>query len=173
MTQMIILGLLHKGPHTGYEVQKRMEGTTDFFYSTSAGSIHPAFKKLEEASYVTAHSAPRDGRNRKVFTITETGRAAFLDWLGKDIALARIKEDVLVKLFFFEHLNGEERTELMKRHIAQLRQVHGILSEMHRDYSHCPEGERPSQFQLMTIHFGIDYYQFAADWYEKQLEELA
>ena len=53
MQDKIILGLLlEKEKLTSYETKKIMENSTSLFYTTSLGSINPAFKKLEKAGAV-------------------------------------------------------------------------------------------------------------------------
>lgn len=69
--RFVVLALLADAPRHGYEVIKALEDLSSGFYSPSPGVIYPTLTYLEETGH--AVSAP-DG-NKKVYSITEEGRA--------------------------------------------------------------------------------------------------
>jgi DNA-binding PadR family transcriptional regulator len=66
-----LLELLRERPMYGYEMIKTLEERAGGFYSPSPGSIYPTLQMLEERGFVTA----RDVEGKKVYSITEAGRA--------------------------------------------------------------------------------------------------
>ena len=52
-TPFIILGILGRGPLSGYEVQKAIKTSTGFFWQESFGQIYPALFELEKSGSVT------------------------------------------------------------------------------------------------------------------------
>ena len=72
--RLIALALIAEQPRHGYEIIKVLEDKTAGWYSPSPGIVYPTLTYLEEAGYVTAQA---EGA-KKLFTITETGRA-YLD----------------------------------------------------------------------------------------------
>ena len=96
--RLILLALLADGPRHGYDLIKALEERSSGFYSPSPGVIYPTLIFLEEAGHAT--STPEG--NKKVYSISETGRAyltenrvavdailARLEWIGKRLAQAR------------------------------------------------------------------------------------
>jgi len=69
--RLIALALLAEAPRHGYDIIKALEERSSGIYSPSPGVVYPTLTFLEEAGYAT--SAPEG--NKKVFSITEEGRA--------------------------------------------------------------------------------------------------
>jgi DNA-binding PadR family transcriptional regulator len=69
--RLITLVLLEEAPRHGYDVIKALEERTSGIYSPSPGVVYPTLTFLEEAGYAVSAS---EG-NKKVFSITEEGRA--------------------------------------------------------------------------------------------------
>jgi DNA-binding PadR family transcriptional regulator len=72
--RLIVLALLAEEARHGYDVIKALEARSSGIYSPSPGIVYPTLTFLEEAAYATATS---EG-NRRVYTITDAGRA-YLD----------------------------------------------------------------------------------------------
>jgi len=70
----VILKLLRDKPRHGYEVMKDLEERMHGCYSPSPGTVYPTLQWLEDEGHVVA----RDVEGKKVYEITDTGRA-FLD----------------------------------------------------------------------------------------------
>ena len=84
--QLLILALLARQAAHGYELIRTIEELSGGFYAPSPGMIYPALTYLDEIGHATSEA---DG-NKKLFRITETGRAALeADRAGAD----RILED--------------------------------------------------------------------------------
>ena len=79
-TAYVILGMLHGGPKSGYEVKSVVDHSTRFFWAASFGQIYPELKRLEKAALVEGTNAPRDGRKRTVYELTASGRMALRAW---------------------------------------------------------------------------------------------
>ncbi len=77
--KFVVLELLQERPMHGYEMMKALEEKSGGFYTPSPGSIYPTLQMLEEGGYVTSKEI--DGK--KVYTITESGRALLTERQGK------------------------------------------------------------------------------------------
>ncbi|WP_316859649.1 PadR family transcriptional regulator [uncultured Cohaesibacter sp.] len=75
----ICLAVLFCSDRTGYDIRKiSTEGIFSFFIEASYGSIYPALNKLEEEGLVTCRHEALEGKPaRKIYSITDDGRAAF------------------------------------------------------------------------------------------------
>lgn len=70
-----LLWLLQERPMHGYEMIKALEQRSGGFYTPSPGSIYPTLQMLEEGGYATGSEV----EGKKVYTITDTGRALLTD----------------------------------------------------------------------------------------------
>lgn len=79
----LCLAILYFGDATGYEIRKlSTEGKYSYFVEASYGAIYPALAKLEQDGFVTCRDEVTAGKPaRKVYSITEGGRQAFVNSL--------------------------------------------------------------------------------------------
>jgi len=77
LSKFFILCVLHQRPMHGYDVARAVEATTNGCCSPTEGTIYPVLREFEDGGYVTAVSEVVSGRERRVYTLTDKGRAAF------------------------------------------------------------------------------------------------
>jgi DNA-binding PadR family transcriptional regulator len=77
--RLYLLKLLDEAPRHGYEVIRLLEERFQGLYAPSAGTVYPRLAKLEAESLV---SHTTEG-GRKVYSITDTGRAELADRQGE------------------------------------------------------------------------------------------
>lgn len=71
--QLLLLALLADQPAHGYELIRMLEERSGGFYAPSPGMVYPALTYLEELG----HAAVTPEGNRKLYTLTDAGRAHF------------------------------------------------------------------------------------------------
>jgi DNA-binding PadR family transcriptional regulator len=83
----LCLSILYEGEATGYEIRRLcVEGECSYFIEASFGSIYPALAKLEDDGLVVSRTEQQDGKPaKKVYSITEAGRAAFAQELAEPL----------------------------------------------------------------------------------------
>jgi DNA-binding PadR family transcriptional regulator len=77
LSKFFILSVLHQQPMHGYDIATAVEKTTKGCCSPTEGTIYPALREFEQGGYLTSESEIVQGRERKVYTLTDRGRAAF------------------------------------------------------------------------------------------------
>ncbi|WP_245593555.1 PadR family transcriptional regulator [Azospirillum halopraeferens] len=77
LSKFFILCVLHQRPMHGYDIARAVERTTNGCCSPAEGTIYPVLREFEEGGYVTSEAEVVSGRERKVYTLTDRGRAAF------------------------------------------------------------------------------------------------
>jgi len=91
LSKFFILRVLHDGPMHGYDVARAVERTTGGCCSPTEGTIYPVLREFEAGGFVTAAEEVVQGRQRRVYALTDAGRAAFrvaLDaWMEATAAL--------------------------------------------------------------------------------------
>jgi DNA-binding PadR family transcriptional regulator len=91
--RLYLLKLLDEQPRHGYEILQLLEERLASTYAPSPGSVYPRLRRLEADGLVT--HAERGGR--KVYTVTDAGRAEILARADELAALDRdIEESVAV-----------------------------------------------------------------------------
>lgn len=77
LSKFFILRVLHDGPMHGYDIARMVERTTGGCCSPTEGTIYPVLREFEAGGFVTVTEEVVQGRQRRVYTLTEAGRAAF------------------------------------------------------------------------------------------------
>lgn len=117
----LCLGALIHGDASGYEIRKLYEeGPFAAFHQVSFGSIYPALNRLLAEGLATVTELEQAGRpDKKVYTITPAGRAAFAESLRATPAPDRVRSDTLFILSFGCLLPAWERTALLDAYSAE------------------------------------------------------
>ncbi len=77
LSKFFILCVLYKRPMHGYDITRAVERTTNGCCSPTEGTIYPVLREFEAGGYVTYATEVVNGRERKVYTLTERGQEAF------------------------------------------------------------------------------------------------
>ena len=73
-TVILILTLLNRKDMYGYEMTKEMETHTDGVFTLKEGTLYPILHSLESDKFVEAYWNEKDGRKRKYYRITKSGK---------------------------------------------------------------------------------------------------
>jgi DNA-binding PadR family transcriptional regulator len=125
----VCLGLLTRGDATGYEIKKQFEEDGyRHFAEASFGSIYPALGRLTAEGLVSVRDELQEKRpDRKVYSITEAGRAQFLGALMRPPRNDRHRSPFAFAMLF-SHLLPEARVcALLDAYIAE---KEGVLARM-------------------------------------------
>ncbi len=142
MVDELILGTLMQQPDYGYNIKSSFFSRLLDEFGINDGQLYPALKKLEKQKLVIKEIEYRDdGPNRHLFSITDTGREAFLSWLESSNGEERgfryelIRRDpFLLKCMYFKYLDPERGMEKIKAHRsdveASLQEYRAAKSDM-------------------------------------------
>lgn len=137
------------------------------FYNTSIGSIHPALQKLAQQGCVTVQERPTGQRAKKVYTRTAKGADVFQEWINEPIANLKLKDESMLRLFYFGHIDGDV-SEYLERYVHEAEQwIHILEAMMHaQDIQSVPQHlKKIAFFQLATMRYGIDTLKYSREWY--------
>jgi PadR family transcriptional regulator PadR len=101
--EMLILRVLALEPMHGYGIGVRLEQISRGTFRINAGSLFPAFRRLERAGLVMAEwQLTENGRRAKYYKLTTQGRTRLKrttqDWERQSVAIARILKSSLGEL---------------------------------------------------------------------------
>ena len=68
-----LLRMVNTQPLWGYKIKKQVE--KDFNIKLRHGALYPALNALERKGFLASQKQQKDGRVRKVYTITSSGKA--------------------------------------------------------------------------------------------------
>lgn len=110
-TSYIVLGFLHAGSRSGYDIKQLADRSTRFFWQISYGQIYPELKRLQDAGLVDVEADPRGGRARHQYSLTPAGSEALRAWIDEvgDPGGCALRDGLLLKLFFIDA--GSPQTE--------------------------------------------------------------
>ncbi len=78
LLDVCVLSALSRGESYGYKILKDLAPYIDLSEST----LYPILRRLEAGKCLDVHSVEHEGRLRKMYTITETGRQQIRDFLN-------------------------------------------------------------------------------------------
>src|SRR5688500_9426968 len=159
--------MIATGRRSGYAMSRTAKEATRHFWAMSDGQIYPQLKQLSEDGYITGERETQGGRERIVYSLTDTGRTALDEWLNStERPQHEFRDEGVLRLFFAEELD-----------VDQLRAQVGVMLERHRRGREKLESLRSSAGDracaLLTLRYGLDLHDFAIDWFERLDEELA
>lgn len=134
----LCLSILYCQDASGYEIRKLCtEGEGAYFVDASFGSIYPALAKLESEGLVTSRVEHQSGKpSKKIYAITDAGRATFVDALHEPPGPDVFRSPFLLFARFAHLLDAglvrtrvEERLAEMDREIADLRRMREQLAD--------------------------------------------
>lgn len=149
----ILLGSLFDKSLSGYDLKKLFSLSFAFFSGLSYGSIYPALKKMENEGLISMKlEIQENAPNRKVYTITDEGKQAFLNSLRSPFGLERYKNAFLMRMFFFARLSKKERREAANDYLNQIKAIAGELAAARPDIE-----AHADRYQILCFQFGLRF----------------
>jgi PadR family transcriptional regulator, regulatory protein AphA len=172
----IILGLLLLKPLSIYDINKAFQNIISLFYSPSYGSINTAMKKLLAKKMVECKEEVIQGRNKIVYTILEAGKKEFIGWMLSEINPNKLEVTALSKLFFLGLVDKkEDKINIISNIVNTAKSEKERLETLKKEtqaYEVPKSYKEIFLFQLKTLDYGLNSYQFSFTWFEKLLKEL-
>jgi DNA-binding PadR family transcriptional regulator len=166
----VILGLLLIGPATLYTLNKQFEQGVSLFYSASLGSIRSAVVVLLERGLVSVAASVENGRNKKTYSVTDAGRAAFTEWMAAPITSGDLETVALSKTFFLGMLpDAASRATVLSGILDRIR-TDGHELQQTADYLDSvvvpDEYAEIFKYQRITLDYGLLTHRTAQTFYE-------
>ena len=117
----LCLGVLTLRDMTGYEIKKHFEQSFAHFFVAGYGSIYPALSDLTRAGLVSCQDVAQAKRpDKKVYSITETGRAQLAAALAETPPRHKVRSEFLVLLYFAHLLSSERLAEVLDQRVRDI-----------------------------------------------------
>mgnify|MGYP001682425475 FL=1 len=106
-----ILGLLSHQPQSGYDLSRAFNSSVVYFWYADQSQIYRTLDRLEADGAISTQVIPQSGRpDRRVHSLTESGRAELDAWLMSPLEPNTVKDPLLARVFFAARL-GHERVD--------------------------------------------------------------
>ena len=171
-----ILGFLNYHPYTGYDLKKIFDSSIRHFWAADQSQIYRTLARLTEQGCAEMEKVPQDDRpDRKVYSITQAGRAEFMKWLSGPPPHVDTRTAPLIQVFFAAQLSDEEIlakfegfAEILRAVLAQYEQIPGQILPFQQEIS----SPREHFFWLLTLDNGIRSMRASLDWAESVIEQF-
>lgn len=161
-----VLGLIAQKPRSGYDIKRLVDRTIRHFWAASYGQIYPELKRLEEVGWIAGDNAPRGGRARRVYAITEAGRQALREWLAGRETRIEMRDESLLRLFFADTAPSEYGLGLLAGRREGYRQMLEYLRSL-------DDGTGPDPpFVDLVYRWALDYCRWGIEWCDQQERRL-
>jgi len=137
-TQTLILAILNFEDASGYEIKKHStEGSFSHFVDISYGSIYPTLSRLEKDGLVTCRSEAQSGKpDKKVYSITEAGRAEFLSTISQPHQPDKFKSEFLLVAMCAHETSPEVILRALDSHFNEVNGILNHIQELRTDCDH-------------------------------------
>ena len=128
----LFLGLLAgEGAH-GYELKQTLKQEFgDLLPALNAGQIYVTLQRLERDGLVVGEEVSGDSRGKRVYELTEAGRAALAAWIERPVPGRRLKDEFFMKLVVVASSRLAEPSQLLegqrREYLQSLRDLNVLL----------------------------------------------
>lgn len=157
-TACSLLGFLHDRPMAGWDLSEAVQATIGYFWNVSRSQIYRELRTLEELGLVVG--GERGAREKKLYTITEAGRATFREWISREPGSEVARYPLLVTMWFSDHIQEEQLDWFLRFH----RNEHGKRLDFYRHvYGEIDDESTPA---ARTLRFGLFYEEAIMRWFD-------
>jgi PadR family transcriptional regulator, regulatory protein AphA len=129
-TSYAVLGLVrYLGRATPYRLKRLIAESVENFWPVPHTTFYAEPARLAQAGYLTEEQEPA-GRRRKLYELTDKGRAALEEWVADtDVSPPQLRDEAVLKVFL-----GADPVRVFRHrlqwHRAKLRELEGYLAEV-------------------------------------------
>jgi PadR family transcriptional regulator, regulatory protein AphA len=152
-----LLGVLNYRPLTGYQLKQFMDNAAGHFWYAQTSQIYRTLDALEKEGLLTSHVEAQEERpDRRLYHITEAGRADLKQWLAQPMTEVTSNKDALmVRLYFSAQIEKETvLTQLRLQRALHQQQLKLFRTEIpamiQQSAAQNPELKRDALFWDMT-----------------------
>jgi DNA-binding PadR family transcriptional regulator len=134
-----LLALLASGPAHGYELKQALEHRFgSVLPPLNAGQIYTTLGRLERDGLVDDDAVAQNGRpNKRVYRLTDAGRAELRGWVEDSTPASRLKDDFFIKLVLARAAQIADPLELVDRqrgaYLQALRELDDVAAHADGD----------------------------------------
>jgi DNA-binding PadR family transcriptional regulator len=117
----VVLALVGRNGAAPHDLVRMARGGQRLYYAGAASKIYEQPKRLEQLGYLRSEKVPGKTRERTYYTLTETGLAALMEWLGRPSSFPKIQSEAVARVL---------ASDLAKDERDVLRSLQGLREEI-------------------------------------------
>jgi len=123
-----LLGLLAEHPASGWDLLKRFESTLAFVWPATQSQLYTELNRMAADGLVEASA--EGARNRKEYTITQSGRSELRRWITDVTPERNRRNDAVLRVFFLWAVEPDDARAYLEREAAAYRSFHELLEDV-------------------------------------------
>ncbi|UWG97104.1 PadR family transcriptional regulator [Dehalobacter sp. DCM] len=172
-----ILGLINRQAMTGYDLMKTFNMELVNFWHAKHSQLYPELKRLTDEGLITYETILQGEKmEKKLYSITESGKKSFKNWLTKKDPLEQTPKDIFrLKAYFIESMPKEE---ILKHFSYQLKLRREKLIKLEATMAKHPYAQTitevlsPLYGDYIVLKGAIMRERTYIDWLEECIEEI-
>lgn len=167
-----ILGLLNRKAMTGYDLSKEFQTSLAEFWHAKHSQIYPELKSLAEDGLITFQTEITGTvLEKKVYSITEAGKAEFLQWEQSKSKIKQLpKDEFKLRLFFSDSLPKDAQIQLLTDHLEQHQQWLQHLQDNLSKFDTIPPTQASTFSDYLVLLGAISREKSMCDWLQTCIE---
>ena len=170
--EQVLLGVIDSEPRSGYGLKKVFSSSPSSVYQPSPGALYPALRRLEARGLLRSHTTASKGRRtQRMYHVTDSGRAAHVDWLCQPVVPATVGADLGLHLMRFALMEDRLPRAAIRAFLEDLENALDTFVTAMEHYlasgvqAHKPHAE-------LAIKHGIAVHRASLDWTRSALAAL-
>jgi PadR family transcriptional regulator, regulatory protein AphA len=163
-----LLGLVARGPSSGYELTKVFDATLNNVWATTHSAIYPELVAMEGDGLIAI--TDRGPRGRKRYSLTAKGKETLNDWLESPVGRATPRNEAQLRMFFLGLMTPDAAEAFLRDELSH-------HEERLLEYREDQARDRPDVPAWWTggvmLEAGVRYEQMMVQWLEWALEQLS
>ena len=165
-TAASLLGFLHDGPRSGWDLTRLVETTLGDFWSITRSQVYRELADLSRRGLVEAGETGR--RDARPYTLTADGREAFAAWAAQGPGAATIRLPLLLFVSLGRHIGTPRLLEELR---AQLAAQRVLVAQYEGERARLADGAADALI-VATIDYGIETGKVTIAWIEQLVARL-
>ena len=171
-----ILGFLKYHSQSGYDLKKMFDNSIRHFWPADQSQIYRTLARLKENGWVKVEIVEQSDRpDRKVYHITETGRAELHNWLCGPAPVWEGRLAPLIQIFFAGELTDEallEKCHELANQFQNMLDVYHDTVKLGDQYAPMANSPREVFCWMLTLESGVQFAQSQLAWIESVIQRI-
>lgn len=166
-TAASLLGFLHHGPQSGWDLVKLAEMLIGDFWPLTRSQVYRELAAMAEQGLIEAGAV--GARDRRPYSLTDQGREVFAAWVHQEPGAETIRFPLLLSVTFGRHLPPEHLATFLENHREQHASRLAGYEQRRQDLTAAGD---PDPYVLATLEFGLHYERAVLAWFDHSAREL-
>lgn len=171
-----ILGLLSFKPQSGYELKTHFNQTIRYIWNADQAQIYRTLSEITKKGLAQSQTVLQEGRpNKKVYELTDTGKAALQDWVSRTLKPKVQRNADLLQVFFAGQASDVKILERFRQIQKEMENgLSGLSSLLAQSELFNKDNSSPRAhfFYDATLQLGIQTMKLNLEWMAELIKKI-